>query len=267
MDDFASLTSKNGIDKDKKSKSDQGQKREWLKVFETLPPQMLNAYGPAKFAKLSDKSVWTALNEPQNSGAVYMTELCSLEAERRGIGINRMLHAVKLFCEYQKEPAVKVKNEALLLQSMCTEIYAEIDLILPSLTYCLAPKKAFEKKGASSLRASGIEESTPIVGKSETELDVHAAALYNWFDTASVSRIRMLMHWQSGAGLSFVAGVHHRAVQCFRYFGGVIHAENDPTVSLSAFQEAIKTRHRLGSSGISVENDAATSSNDFASLV
>ena len=31
-----------------------GAKRSWLKVYETLPPQMLNAYGPAKFAKMSD---------------------------------------------------------------------------------------------------------------------------------------------------------------------------------------------------------------------
>ena len=39
-------------------KREQGHKREWLQVFETLPPQMLNAYGPAKFAKMSDESVW-----------------------------------------------------------------------------------------------------------------------------------------------------------------------------------------------------------------
>ena len=52
-------------------------KREWLKVFETLPPQMLNAYGPAKFAKMNDEAVWKALCEPLKSGAVWMTECAS----------------------------------------------------------------------------------------------------------------------------------------------------------------------------------------------
>ena len=39
-------------DKDKK-----GVKREYLKIFETLPPQLHNAYGEAKFMKLSDATV------------------------------------------------------------------------------------------------------------------------------------------------------------------------------------------------------------------
>ncbi len=40
------------------SRAEVGEKRKWLKVYETLPPQMLNAYGEAKFAKTSDAEVW-----------------------------------------------------------------------------------------------------------------------------------------------------------------------------------------------------------------
>ena len=107
------------------SKIDGNRKREWLKVFETLPPQMLNAYGSGKYPKLSDASVWEAFNQPQKTGAMYMTELCSQATERRGVGINRMLHAVKLFCEMQKDVSVKTQNRALLQDSMYKEIYAK----------------------------------------------------------------------------------------------------------------------------------------------
>ncbi len=67
--------------------------------------------------------------------------------------------------------------------------------------------------------------------------------------------MRMLMAWQSAAGLSYVASVHHRAVQCFRYQGNTVHAEDVPggikaEVTLAEFQEGIKARHRLGSRGM-----------------
>ena len=38
-------------------KSKTGVKREYLKIFETLPPQLHNAYGEAKFMKLDDPTV------------------------------------------------------------------------------------------------------------------------------------------------------------------------------------------------------------------
>ena len=41
-----------GGDKGKK-----GEKRKYLKIFETLPPQLHNAYGEAKFMKLDDATV------------------------------------------------------------------------------------------------------------------------------------------------------------------------------------------------------------------
>ena len=75
--------------KEAKEAKDHGQKRLWNKVFETLAPQMLNAYGPAKYAKMSDAEVWKHFNEPLKSGAKYMTEFCNKDAERRGIRLNR----------------------------------------------------------------------------------------------------------------------------------------------------------------------------------
>ena len=252
--------SKGGL---KSTAEDKGQKREYLKIFETLPPQMLNAYGPAKFAKLSDELVWKHFNQPLKSGGPYMTEFCSKEAERRGIGANRWLHAVMLFCQYQMEDGIKKQNEGLLIEEKCAELYAEIERILPSLEYCLAPKKVKEQCGASSLRSSGVEQKGAEVSKDEVLLDKHSKTLYEWLDVTQVSRVRMLMQWHSAAGLSYVAAVHHRAAQCFRYHGNKMHGEGAVEVSLIEFQECIKTRHRAGSRGAEEAGGVSSATDDF----
>ena len=133
-----------------------GSERPWLKVYETLPPQLLNAYGEAAYNRKTDEKVWESFAKPQKSGAKYMTELCSDEKERRGIGINRFLHAVISYCEYQQEDKVRKQNAMVLQEIKCKELYAEIDSILPSLKYCLAPRKTSAKSGAASLRAAAV---------------------------------------------------------------------------------------------------------------
>ena len=242
-------------------------KREWLKVFETLPSQLLNVYGPSKFAKLSDKQVWTEMQEPLKSGAVWMSEMCSKEPERRGVGINRFIHAMKTFCEYQKDPSVQAANKAVMNSKMYEEFYKEIESILPSLQYCLAPKKLSEKKGAAALRASGMDAAVQADGKTEPDLDQHAKKVYDGLDKSTLSRVRMMAHWQSCGGLAFVAQCHHRAATCFRYHGNSFHGAG-PTqqeVSLQEFQAAVKLRHALGHNGIDVESVGAEASgvNDF----
>ena len=264
-DDFGAIT-KLPVS-ETKQKKDTGEKRSWLKVFETLPPQMLNAYGPAKYAKLSDEEVWKNMCMPLKSGAVYMTELCDSTAERRGVGINRWLHAMKLFCEYQMEPSVKRQNEALIEATKCKELYDEIKEILPSLVYCLAPKKMVQRAGASSLRSSAIEqERVDPPAKTEELLDHHAQILYEWLDVEKTSRVRMLVHWHSAAGLSYVAAVHHRGMQCFRHHGNAHHDTGATAVTLSEFQEGIKVRHALGSRGMEEAAGASSGSTarDFA---
>ena len=267
MDDFGDLnqpsTSAKGSEKGSKvSEAAQGQKRPWLKVFETLPPQMLNAYGEAKFSKLSDAEVWKNFCQPLKSGGLYMTELCSKEAERRGIGINRWLHAVRQYCNYQLEPKVRDSNRKIMLTEKYDQFYAEIDLILPSIVICLAPKKVAHASGAASLRSGasiGAGEGPP---RTTTDLDTHAAILYGWLSLLKVSRIRMMMNWQSAAGLSFVASVHHRGCQVFLTQGNSVHDEGLTTVvSLEEFQQGIKRRHAVGSSGM---NDQDVTSGDFA---
>ena len=244
-------------------------KREWLKVYETLPSQLLNVYGPSKFAKLSDKQVWTEMQEPLKSGAVWMSEMCSKEPERRGVGINRFIHAMKTFCEYQKDPSVQAANKAVLNPKMHEEFYKEIEMILPSLQYCLAPKKQFERKGAAALRASGMDAAVLPDLKTGAELDQHAKKLYEWLDKSRLSRVRMMAHWQSCGGLAFVAQCHHRAATCFRYHGNSFHGAG-PTqqeVSLQEFQASVKVRHTLGHNGIDVESVGAQASgvDDFGS--
>ena len=65
QDDFGPIgkASKNSPDMGAKRKAeDQGEQRQYLKVFETLGPQLLNAYGEAKFTKVEDKDVWEAFS-------------------------------------------------------------------------------------------------------------------------------------------------------------------------------------------------------------
>ena len=141
------------------------------------------------------------------------------------------------------------------------EFYKEIDKILPSLEYCLAPKKASEKSGAASLRSSAAPSQT-YVAKDPAELDKHTKVLYEWLDREEVSRIRMMLNWQAASGLSFVAQVHHRACVCFRYHGNSKHGDcSINAVTLQEFQDSVKCRHAAGGSGICA--DSHSSDNDY----
>ena len=130
----------------KKARRTEDQPRDWLKVWETAPAKMLNAQGQAKYANMSLEQVWKELGQPQSGGAVYMTEYHSRKDERRGIATNRWLYTLVLYCKYQKEDTVKRQNEGILNETKCKELYDEIDKVLPSLEYCLAPKKVSETK-------------------------------------------------------------------------------------------------------------------------
>ena len=241
----------------KKARRQDDQPREWLKVWETAPAKMLNAQGQAKYANMSLSEVWKELGVPQSGGAVYMTEFHSRKDERRGIAANRWLHALVLYCKYQKEATVKKQNESILNDTKCKELYEEIDKVLPSLEYCLAPKKVSEKRGSSSLRSSAdvsISENKP-----DNELSKHAKILYDWVSIERPSRIRMLMNWQAAGGLSFVSSVHHLCACCFSQFGNSMNDDtNEKKVTCEEFQNAIISRHRVGNSGVKDEKWTAS---------
>ena len=69
--DFSSLTkAQNPPSKRLRSTvGDKGEERVYLKVFETLPPQCLNAYGEHKISKMTDKALWEHMRKPLTSGA------------------------------------------------------------------------------------------------------------------------------------------------------------------------------------------------------
>ena len=166
-----------------KRKIADGELRPWLRIYETLPPQMLNAYGIGRYSQLQDKAVWEHLTQPLKTGAAYMTEYASKDEERRGIAINRWLLSVLNFCQYQKQATTKKQNESIMLEKMFKEVYEEIDKILPAIAYCLAPKKAGVKSGATALRASAtVSEQEAQTGGTKTPetLDQHSKALYEW---------------------------------------------------------------------------------------
>ena len=243
----------------------QGEKRPWLKVFETPPAQLLNAYGRAKYTKVPDKDMWVHMSQPLKSGAAYMSELCSDQAERRGIGLNRWLHAMVSYCQYQLTTEARAQNQFIINETRLQELYAEIDRILPSLEYCLAPKKVSEKTGASALRAAeGAQVLDTGSGKDPLLLAQHAKKLYDWLQPDAVSRIRMMANWQASGGLPFVASVYHRASQCFKLYGNHLHDASGDGISLEEFQQSIKIRHSLGNSGIEARSTDASNKSDFA---
>ena len=95
----------------KYDKGDKGESRPWLRVYETAPAQLLNAYGVSKVVTMSDASVWDALVEPLSSGAMYGTELASETPERRGVGLNRACHALVEYCSLQLSENTRKANE------------------------------------------------------------------------------------------------------------------------------------------------------------
>ena len=242
-----------------------GATREWLKVFETLPPQLLNAYGEASFNKMGDEAVWDQMSAPLVSGAMYCTELASPKLERRGIGSNRWIDAELQFCRYQLTDTVRTQNQFVLKEKLYDELYKEIERIQPSLEYCLAPKKEYKKQGAASLR-SGLRSQSEVSQKDPKELDKHSKVLWEWLDTSKPSVIRMLMNWQSGGGLPFVAACHRRGMQCFKYFGDKLHSAEDPrkTMSLAEFQEMVK--YRQSENGVGQYVSELATQGDYASL-
>jgi hypothetical protein len=226
----------------KRKATDEGQ-RENLRVYETMPAQMLNAYGMAAFSKMSHEKVWEEFNKPLKTGAKYMTELCSAEEERRGVGINRFLQVLVEYMKYQNTDRMKTQNEFILKEEIYTQLYKEIDMIFAAAVYCLAGKKQYIKKGASGLRTAVSFEQ--VTKKSTETLKAHAQILYRWIGTKQ-SRLRMLMAYQAAGGLAYVSGTHLLGVQCFLSFGNTYHdGQGDKTVSLEAFQGAVVKRHEM----------------------
>jgi len=121
-----------------------GTKRNWLKVYETLPCQPLNGYGQAKYVKISEKEMWEQMHSPLRSGVSCMSELCLEEKDRRGVGINRWLQPLQAFLMYQNEDMQKTRNKMILNEGIFKSLYEEIDKILPSVSYCLAPRKGYK---------------------------------------------------------------------------------------------------------------------------
>ena len=126
----------------KRKAEDQGEKRQYLNL-----------------TKMEDNAVWKAFCKPPP--APYMTEFCDSKDERRGIGANRWIMSLLTFCQYQLSVVGKQHNNLILKPEVCKELYAEIEKVLPSLEYCLAPKKTKEASGAQSA-PPGISDRTPV---------------------------------------------------------------------------------------------------------
>ena len=232
----------------KRARTDPPDARTWLRVYETLPAQLLNAYGIARHVSMSDEEVWGELVKPLKSGAVWMTEYAAKSAERRGVGINRFLMAVLNWLLQQRTDDYKRRNKYVLNPKIYEELYTEIEEIYPAMEYCLAPKMKAAKSGANVLRQSAdVREASTV--KDKSHLDKYAKQIYEWMNQTT-SRVRMLLNFQSDGGLPYGAATYHRATQCFILHGNKFHDGVGNAVCLLEFQEAIQVRHRIGSPGI-----------------
>ena len=83
FDDGAS--SQGGPTKRQRREAD-GEPRAFLRVFETAPAQMLNAFGQGQFVYLSDEKMWHALCQALPTGAKYGTELADQEYMNCSVG-------------------------------------------------------------------------------------------------------------------------------------------------------------------------------------
>ena len=95
------------LQNERKRKAENQGERETLRVWETLPAQMLNGYGIAKFVSMQPPEVWNEMNKPLKTGAKWMTELCSMQKDRRCVGVNRFLQVLVEYCKYQQLPHVQ----------------------------------------------------------------------------------------------------------------------------------------------------------------
>ena len=76
--DYETPTTQGGPAKRQKREAE-GEQRAYLRVFETAPAQMLNAFGQGQFVYLSDEKMWHALCQALPTGAKYGTELADQE--------------------------------------------------------------------------------------------------------------------------------------------------------------------------------------------
>ena len=229
-----------------------------LRCSEMLGPRMLDASGEAEYEKMADEDLWKHMSTPEKSGAKWMTECAAIDPQCRGTATNVWLQVQIAFCKQQQSVSQRENNVFLMLPDRLSCLYDEIDRILPSLEYCLAPKRSSSESGSSALRSWVAVSETSSSAKDPSELDRHAGLLYDWLDIKAASYIRMVRAWHAGGGLSFVALVHHRATQCFLYYGNSLHqSASQNYITLNDFQECIRKRHEIGHTGIGGTDDSS----------
>ena len=231
----------------KKLKGNEKGDREELRVYETMPAQMLNAYGMAGFAQMGHQKVWEDLNKPLKTGAKYMTEFCDKKQDRRCVAGNRALQPLLEYLKYQKTETVVAQNKFILKDEIFQQLYGEIEQVFDAALYCLAGKKQYSKKGSSSLRTAVCFD--PSAKKEEEKLRAYAANLYKWIKLPR-SRLRMLINWQMAGGLPYVCGTHLLGTQCFLELGNKYHeGAGDEAITMEEFQGMIVRRHEMEHEG------------------
>ena len=142
-------------------------------------------------------------------------------------------------------------------------------MMMPSLEYILAPKKAKQKDGTASLRSQASDEpgGAPVSAKTDEKLEEHAKKVHQWVQTATKSRIRMVYNWHGKGSMSHNAQAHMRCLQAFLYRGNANHdGKPDPRVGIAEFQEAVKNRHATGHDGLDDKGNSDMYAKDWEAV-
>ncbi len=163
----------------------------------------------------------------------------------------------------------KAKKEVIMKEQLRGEYYAEIEMLLPSLEYNLAPKKAKQKDGTASLCSQASDEPGGALAPAKTneKLEEHARKVHQWVQTATKSRIRMVYNWHGKERRSHNVPAHMRCLQAFLYRGNANHdGKLDPRVGIAEFQEAVKNRHATGHDGLDDKGNSDMYAKDWEAV-
>ena len=132
-----------GVSGSHKRKRDDKGGRVYIRAYEQPPSQFLSVFGKSAYSIVSTSKLWEGLNEELKSGALYGSELCDKDEERRGVGINRWASVLRDFLKYQKSETGKNRNAQVLNKDFNKNLYEEIERIYPALDgiVCDARKK------------------------------------------------------------------------------------------------------------------------------
>lgn len=189
----------------------------FLKPYNTVPPQLLNATGTNNLSEISLKALWDVVSKG-NKVCPYFYEGVEEDVGRQSVGASRAMGAIQQWCESVKQGT---HYDSFVQEEFLASCRAEIDTILPHLQTLNGagiatpgskpsdPRRAmFNYDGNGSNKRQRTDTTIP------TEEDVRAAAkiVYDWLVTKE-SKLRFLLAVCGNNGLSHNAQCYDKVLR------------------------------------------------------